>query len=360
MARIRFNAYSLLALTGLFGATVIGGGVLFILGAPMPFLIGGIIGAALFVWSYETPNRLVPKMSPYIRLCAIAMTGAMIGSRVPPTLFDTLSELWISALMVLPFVLFAHMGNYTILRRIGGYRAVDAYFAGMPGGLIEAVLLGEKAGADMRILTVQHFVRVLSIVMFVPFMFFIITGEVVGSASGSSMAEGVYDLLDIGMIAAIAATGLVAGRALKLPAAHLLGPLMVAIFAVVTFSIDINVPQWLLNFAQFMIGATLGAQFSGISKDLLKRSLKLGAISVVFMLALGSAFAFSLAPFVPMDIKELLISFAAGGLAEMSLIALSLNLSPVIVALHHLLRIFLSIWLGNILYNRFFKAKLKV
>ena len=64
MARIRFNSSSLLALTGLFGATVIGGGVLFILGAPMPFLIGGIIGAALFVWSYETPDRLVPKMSP--------------------------------------------------------------------------------------------------------------------------------------------------------------------------------------------------------------------------------------------------------------------------------------------------------
>ena len=76
------------------------------------------------------------------------------------------------------------------------------------------------------------------------------------------------------------------------------------------------------------------------------------------MLTLGSAFAFFLIPFVPMDVKELLISFAAGGLAEMSLIALSLNLNPVIVALHHLIRIFLSIWLGNLLYNRFLKNKL--
>ena len=76
------------------------------------------------------------------------------------------------------------------------------------------------------------------------------------------------------------------------------------------------------------------------------------------MLTLGSAFAFFLVPFVPMDAKELLISFAAGGLAEMSLIALSLNLNPVIVALHHLIRIFLSTWLGNLLYNRFLKNKL--
>ena len=348
---------SILALAGLLGSAFTGGWAMFFLGAPMPFLTGGIIGAALFIWIYERGDRLVPKMSPYIRLCAIAITGAMIGCRVPATIFDTLSELWISALMVLPFVLIAHFGNYKIMRHIGGYRPVDAYFAGMPGGLIEAVLLGEKAGADIRILTVQHFVRVLSIVMFVPLMFFILTGEVVGSASGASMAQESYAITDIAMLAAIAAVGLIVGRLLKLPAAHLLGPLMLAIFIGVNFPVDIAVPNWLLNLAQYTIGVTLGAQFSGINTALLQKSLKLGAISVSFMLVLSCVVAFSLMPFVPMDIKELLISFAAGGLAEMSLIALSLNLSPVIVALHHLLRIFLSIWLGNLLFNHFFKNR---
>ena len=131
-----------------------------------------------------------------------------------------------SALMMIPFVLFAHIGNYKIFRHIGGYRPVDAYFSGMPGGLIEAVLLGEKAGADMRILTIQHFVRVLSIVIFVPFMFFILTGEVVGSASGVSMSKAVHGASDISLIFIIAAIGLVVGKAINLPAAHLLGPLM--------------------------------------------------------------------------------------------------------------------------------------
>ncbi len=346
------------SISGLFIGSLFGGCALFFAGAPMPFLVGGIIGSAFFVWSFESPGRLVPRLPPYIRLCAIAVTGAMIGIRVPATLIDNLSEYWMSALMMIPFVLFAHVGNYKIFRKIGKYRSVDAYFAGMPGGLIEAVLLGEKAGADIRILTIQHFIRVLSIVLFVPFMFFILTGEVVGSASGASMSEQIYDVSDIGIIFLIAAIGLVVGKALKLPAAHLLGPLMLAIFFVVTFSVQINAPYWLLNFAQFIIGATLGAQFSGVDKELLKRSLKLGVLAVCFMLTLGSAFAFFLIPFVPMDVKELLISFAAGGLAEMSLIALSLNLNPVIVALHHLFRIFLSIWFGNLLYNRFLKNKL--
>ena len=49
------------------------------------------------------------------------------------------------------------------------------------------------------------------------------------------------------------------------------------------------------------------------------------------------------------------VSFAAGGLAEMSLIALSLNFNPVVVALHHLVRIVLTIWVGSYMAKRFFK-----
>lgn len=53
------------------------------------------------------------------------------------------------------------------------------------------------------------------------------------------------------------------------------------------------------------------------------------------------------------------ISFAAGGVAEMSLIALSLNLSPVIVALHHLIRIFLAIWIGQRVASYLLPARLE-
>jgi uncharacterized membrane protein AbrB (regulator of aidB expression) len=43
------------------------------------------------------------------------------------------------------------------------------------------------------------------------------------------------------------------------------------------------------------------------------------------------------------------VSFAAGGLAEMSLIALSLNFNPIVVAIHHLVRITLTIFCGKLL-----------
>jgi uncharacterized membrane protein AbrB (regulator of aidB expression) len=53
----------------------------------------------------------------------------------------------------------------------------------------------------------------------------------------------------------------------------------------------------------------------------------------------------------------LFVSFAAGGLAEMSLIALSLNFNPVVVALHHLCRIVLTVLAGAAVAKMLFKYK---
>lgn len=346
-----------LAHVGMFAAAVAGGSVAYLIGIPMPFLIGGVIGSAIFVVSYEQSGRQLGKLPPYLRPAAIAATGAMIGSKVTPGLLSVLPAFWISAVAILPFVLLAHAGSYAMLRYVGRYNVTDAYFAAMPGGLVEALLLGEKAGADTRVLTVQHFIRVLSVVVVVPLLFYLVTGEVVGSAAGTDdpAAESAqYGLIDIALILILAVTGLILGRKLRLPAGHLMGPLILAVIVSLSGLADIAVPEWLLHSAQLIVGTTLGAQFSGINRSMLRQCFKMGVMTVTYMLVLGFVFASLLEPYVPADVSAMFVSFAAGGLAEMSLIALSLDLSPIVVALHHLIRIFLTIYVGNHLYQRFF------
>ncbi len=338
-------------------AALAGGFTAYLIGAPMPFLIGGVIGSAIFVVSYEKPTRRLGKIHPYIRPAAIAATGAMIGSKVTPGLLSVLPAFWISAIAILPFVLLAHAGSYAMLRHVGKYNVTDAYFAAMPGGLVEALLLGEKAGADTRVLTVQHFIRVLSVVVVVPLLFYLLTGEVVGSAastSGSTTPSLPYNFVDIALIVLLGAVGMFVGRKLRIPAGHLMGPLILAVIVSISGVADIIVPEWLLHTAQLVVGTTLGAQFSGIGRALLQRCFKMGILTVTYMLMLGFVFASLLEPYVPADVSAMFVSFAAGGLAEMSLIALSLDLSPLIVALHHLIRIFLTIYVGNQIFQRYF------
>lgn len=335
-----------------------GGGVAFLLGLPMPFLLGALVASASFVLIYENEERTFGKVSPHFRVAFIAMTGVMIGGTFPPELLGVLPKFAVSALAIIPFMFIAHAGSYAIMRYIGGYDVKNAYWASLPGGLVEAVLLGEKEGADLRILTAQHFIRIIVIVLTVPFGFFLITGEAVGSAAGESFGAATWDGYDVPLIIAIAGVGYVIGKGLRLPAGHLMGPMLLALTVSVTGIVSIANPPWLLALCQLVIGTALGSQFAGINRRMLVTSLGMGVLSVAYMLLVGTGFALAVQSFVPVDFTAMFISFAAGGLAEMSLIALSLNLAPVIVALHHLFRIFVTVWFGNLVFQRFVKPRI--
>jgi len=331
-----------------------GGGAAYVTGLPMPFLLGGIAGTAGFVLGYERNGRELPKLSRWVRIVFAALIGSMIGTRFAPDLVSLLPQFWVSVPAIVAFILLAHGGNFAIMTRLGGYDRRDAYFAGLPGGIVDSAILAEQAGADLRVVTTQHFIRIILVVATVPLLFWVTIGDAVGSAAGESLAGSAYGLLDVVLIVAIAAAGLFGGRKLGLPVAHLVGPLLLGLALSVSGVVSVALPAWLQHLAQFMIGVSLGAQFSGVSRKLLVRGLGTGLISGVYMLGLAAGFAALMVRFVPADFGAMFISFAAGGLAEMSLIALSLNFNPVVVALHHLGRIFLTIWIGDAIYKRTF------
>ena len=322
----------------IFAFGLIGGIAAFIIGVPMPFMLGGIVGAASFVLWYERNEKKLPKLSRWVRLVSMSIIGAMIGSRFSPELFTLLPQFWISGLALIPFILLAHGGNYAIMRGLGGYDKLDAYFAALPGGIIDSAALAEEAGADLRVVTAQHFIRIILVVTSIPLLFLFIKGDAVGSLAGLSLATTDYDFIDIALLFAIALTGLFIGQLTKLPVSHMLGPLLLSLALSVGGVVEIAIPPWLGHAAQFTVGTALGAQFSGVSRRLLVRGLGMGLLAGGYMLLLAAAFALVLVQFVPADFGAMFISFAAGGLAEMSLIALSLNFNPVVVALHHLVR----------------------
>ena len=334
---------------------LVGGFAAFVIGVPMPFMLGGILGSAGFVLWYERTDKKLPKLSRWVRLVSMSVIGAMIGSRFSPELLTLLPQFWISGLALIPFILLAHAGNYAIMRKLGGYEKLDAYFAALPGGIIDSAALAEEAGADLRVVTTQHFIRIILVVTSVPLLFLFIQGDAVGSLAGLTMANSAYDFIDIALLVAIALTGLFTGQLTKLPVSHMLGPLLLALALSVGGVIEIDIPPWLGHVAQFTVGSALGAQFSGVSRRLLARGLGMGVLAGGYMLLLAATFALVLVQFVPADFGAMFISFAAGGLAEMSLIALSLNFNPVVVALHHLVRILLTVYVGNFLSRRVFK-----
>jgi uncharacterized membrane protein AbrB (regulator of aidB expression) len=102
-------------------------------------------------------------------------------------------------------------------------------------------------------------------------------------------------------------------------------------------------PGWLVAVTQVILGAGLGVRFVGMDRRLLARCGRLAMLNGVLALGLAFAFAGIVHGLTGAPVAAGFLAFAPGGLAEMSLIALSLNMSVIYVTAHHVVRIVLAV-----------------
>ncbi|WP_420567369.1 AbrB family transcriptional regulator [Thalassovita sp.] len=321
----------------------VGGFVASYLHTPLPYMLGSLIASgviAMFL-THRIPDNY--KFPMKFRMIFMSIIGVTIGTRVTPEVVSSLADYLPSFAFLTIFVCVAHWVNYHIFRKIGRYDHPTAFYAGTPGGLIESIAMGEAAGANIAVLTIQQFLRIIAVITLMPIGMSLWYGAPVGSASGLSLAETGADLHAMPMVLLLGAIGLGIGKLLRIPAGLLTGPLLVAAIATLSGFTDLSIPQWVINMCQVVIGTSLGMRFAGLKKDALFRASWLSVLSVSSMLVLGLICALILVPITGLPVDVLLISFAPGGVTEMALIALSLRANPAIVTLHHIYRIILTV-----------------
>lgn len=337
---LRFNLFTLLLLA--LGA---GAGFLFSwIGTPLPFMLGALAVSAVAAMGF---SRHFPAGYTYplpFRQLFVGVIGVMIGAQVSPELLSLIPTLWISIPAVLLFVVLAHGLNFLLFRRLGRFDRATAFYAGSPGGLLEAIAFGEEAGADIRLLTIMQFLRIIVVVAILPFAISLYEGTPVGSAAGLAVVGGSAGILDVGLVLLFSVVGVRLGTLARVPAAQLVGPLFVVGLGSAFGLIDLAIPPWLIGLAQIVVGISLGLRFSGITRRMLMSGLGLAVLSGAMMLGLGAALSVGVARLTGFDIETLIICFAPGGVTEMSLVALSLAISPTFVTLHHLVRILATVF----------------
>src|SRR5690606_35374682 len=111
-------------------------------------------------------------------------------------------------------------------------------------------------------------------------------------------------------------------------------------------------PQWLIWATQVVIGTSLGVRFAGMPRRRNLQALRLALMNVVLTMGGAALIAWTLADRLAETAPAVFLAFAPGGLVEMGLIALSLNLSILYVTAHHLLRIFLAVMVARVFADR--------
>jgi len=317
-----------------------GGYLATLIGTPLPWMLGAMVATATAMALGVHIGGRTLTFPQFPRMAFITIIGVAIGGAAGPGMWRELGAWWPSLLGVGVFVLICQTLNYQLFRRIAGYDRATAYYCAAPGGLIESVQLGEEAGGDPMLLTLQHFSRITVTVTTVPLIYWAMRGEAVGSAAGVSIDRGaVIGFTDFLLLAGCALLGGWGGKRIGLPAAVITGPILLSTIVHGAELTQAQPPDWLISMAQLVIGLGLATRFGGIQLRQLVQSVGLGAVSVAIMLSVGATLAALLQAAGAQPFQVLLMCYSPGGVVEMGLIALSLGVSPIMVTLHHIARI---------------------
>lgn len=265
----------------LLGLGTLGGALMSLSPGPMPWMMGSLFATGLaaalrgrdFPSKYRFPFR--------VREGFVALIGTLIGARVEPEMLSRVSELWISLAAVTVFVILAHTWNYQLFRRLAGYDRVTSFYAGTPGGLIDSVELGQASGANVQLLTLQQYWRVILVIVLVPTGLSLLHGEALGSVAGVKLSDDAgSDLSGMPVLLVVAAAGLTLGRVLKLPAGPLVGSMGLSAVLSATGLVHLHSPNWVMAVAQVVIGVSIGARFIGITGKMVRMSILYAMVSV--------------------------------------------------------------------------------
>jgi len=311
-------------------------------GLPLPWMLGPMLAtmtAALVKIPVAGPIRLRPIVIPII--------GVLLGSGITPAVLAQLGG-WGVTLLLLPFFLISAAGvSYAVYRRLGRYDPTTAYYAAMPGGLNEMLIMGEEAGGEARRIALAHTARILLIIVFVALYFGLILGVTTGGPNTPGwIALTAITAWDYLILATCAVLGTVLGKWLRLPAAPVLGPMILSGAAHVTEVVTVAPPTLFVIIAQITMGTIIGARFVGASLGELRRDLGLAAIASSLMLLVAVMFAELILILSGVPLAQAFLAFSPGGLAEMSILAIAMDQDATYVSVMHIIRITLVIALA--------------
>lgn len=234
-----------------------------------------------------------------------------------------------------------------LLPAAGGDRAT-AFFAAAIGGASEMAVLAERQGGRVDRVAAAHSLRVLLVVMIIPF------GLQASGLHGLDAAlPAVAELQPLRLAALVLATaaGIAALRHAGLPNPFVLGALLVTLVLTASGVPLSAMPRWASNAAQLFIGVALGTRFTPAFMQAAPRWLGVVAIGTLAMIAASAAFAWVLASWVGLHPATLLLATSPGGIAEMAITAKVLQLGVPVVTAFQVVRYVAVLTLTPVLFR---------
>lgn len=313
------------------------------LGVPLPWLLGPMLSVGALSMAGLTLS--MPKGA---RQTGQLLLGTGIGLNFTPAVavfvMDHIAVMVICALASILFGLVSAL----YLRKVAKVDMATAYFASVPGGVVEMAIQATKWGGEMAPVSLAQSLRILCVVTTIP------TALTLMGAVGHSPFEAQnlpFDLRGFPVLIALSLLfgGLMAWR--KITNGWLLGPLAAGALVTVLDLHLSGMPRELLNLSQVLIGSFIGLRYRRELVLPLRRFLPHALLSTLVLVGLNILFGLGVAEVTGLPAASMVLSVSPGGMAEMSITAAVLELGVPLIAAFHIIRIFLVIALSGFIFR---------
>lgn len=278
-----------------------------------------------------------PLLPNGLRDSGFVVVGMTLGTNVAA---DTLGliGLWPLTLAGLALALALMVAISTLMLRFGfGYDKATAYLSSFPGHLGFVIGLSESGYGDTRQIAVIQSMRILLLTVLVPvFARMTSAHDLSPLPTGPEMALVPLVLLGLAAIA-----GGFVFQLLRIPAAFVLGPMVVATAGKLMGLYDGRLPTVLIAMGYVVMGALIGSRFAGARLDELRRMAFAGSMVTLVCMTTVSAAALGLSPLTGMPAGQIWLGLAPGALESMGALGIALGFDTAFIAAHHTARFFL-------------------
>jgi hypothetical protein len=321
----------------------------FILGLPLPFLLGPMF-ACLVAALAGVQLKGAGQFGMFMR----TFLGVAVGSSITPELLGRMPEIASSLAFVPLFIATIAVVGYPLLRHGFGLDPVTSWYSAMPGGLQDMLIFGEEAGGDPRALSLIHATRVVVLVSCAPVLMQFLWGLDLSVAPGQPMSS-----ISPGQIAIMVAAGLIGWKFFErigLFGASILGPMILTTALSLTGIIETRPPAEIIQAAQFFIGIAVGVKYVGITSREIRVNVVAGVLYSILLGVISFGFFITVTRLELAPSLDALLAFLPGGQAEMVVIAIIAGSDLAYVVTHHILRIVIVVLFAPVVGRRFPKG----
>ena len=332
-----------------FAISLAGAGLFHLIGMPVPFLFGPLCACLLAALLGVRLQGAGP-----VSTAARTVLGVAVGASVTPALLGQVPLMAVTLAMVPAYVVLIGVIGVPFFHRLCGFDRVTSFYAAMPGGFQDMVIFGQEAGGNVRALSLIHATRVLILITLVPLLLTGPMGLSLDQPIGAPASE--LPLHEMAIMLVVALVGWKGGERIGLFGASILGPLILAMALSLGDVIHHRPPAEAILFAQFFIGMGIGMHYRGVTLAELRHDVASGAVFAVILAALAAAFTLLAYGIGDAPMVEAFLSFAPGGQAEMTVLAIVAGADLGFIVIHHLARLLLVIT-GAPIAARLFNAR---